>query len=375
MLKVAVNTRLLLPDRMEGIARFIHETTSRMVMNNPEVEFHFLFDRKFDDQFVYGDNVVPHVLRPPSRHPVLWYLWFEHSVYNFLSKNEIDVFYSGDMYLSLRSKTPTVYVSHDLNYIHYPKGLKISHLQFLKYYFPKYHKRADKIISVSNFTKKDIIKQYDIPGDKITVAYNDVPEGFKRFSNKEIQETRKRISSGAAYFIYIGSLHPRKNLESLLKAFDKFKAKEGGEIKLLIYGRIAFKASSIFEVYSRMNFKNHVVFIDNEVYSVQQILPAAHALCYPSLFEGFGIPILEAYKSGVPVLTSNTSSMPEVAGQGALLVNPNSVEDIANGMMALMSDDLCKQLISRSEIELSRFSWDDSAQKIFNQIKKLKPKP
>lgn len=370
-LKIAVNTRLLLPQRMEGIARFIHEISSRLVSNHPEVEFHFLFDRPYDDRFIYSDNVIPHVLFPPSRHPILWYWWFEYSVNRFLKKNDIDVFFSGDMYLSLKSKIPCLYVSHDLNYIHYPQGLRYSHQLFLKSFFPRYHRKADHIITVSEFSKSDIVQQYAISPDKISIAYNDVPSGFRKFNSEEIQSVRDRFSSSVPFFIYVGSLHPRKNLERLLRAFDKFKTENALPHKLLVYGRKAFKTGTIFSTYDTMQTKSEVVFVDQDQCSVPEILPAAEALIYPSLFEGFGIPILEAFHSGIPVITSNVSSMPEVAGNAALLVEPESIESISQAMHTILQPELRQRLLAEAEKQKKQFDWNRSAQLVWGELFKL----
>ena len=153
---IAVNTRLLLAHRMEGVARYIYETTKRMVINHPEVQFHFLFDRPFDEQFVFGDNVQAHVIGPQARHPILWYLWFERSLPAFFKKHKINAFYSGDMYLSLNTNVPTLMISHDLNYLHYPKGLRWSHLKYYQHYMPKFHLKADKLITVSKATLEEV---------------------------------------------------------------------------------------------------------------------------------------------------------------------------------------------------------------------------
>jgi glycosyltransferase involved in cell wall biosynthesis len=360
---------------MEGIARFIHETTRRMVVNNPDVEFHFLFDRKYDAQYIYGKNVTAHVLNPPARHPILWYLWFEHAVYSFLKNNKIDVFYSGDMFLSLRSKVPTLYVSHDLNYIHFPKGLKWSHLIFLQYFFPRYHARADHIVTVSKFSKKDIMHQFGIDADKITVAYNDVPEGFGPVSESNRHLIRNKFTEGHPFFIYVGSLHPRKNVSKLLMAFDVYKKSYSLATKLVIYGRKAFKTKDIFDVYNKMTYKEDVVFIDDKDCSVQEILPAANLMCYPSLFEGFGIPILEAFHAQVPVLTSNVSSMPEVAGEAAILVDPQNAEEIAEAMWRIESNPELQNLLKEKALQRTlEFSWDRSAKIIYDRLSELRSK-
>lgn len=371
-MQIAVNTRLLLAHRMEGVARYIYETTKRMVLAHPEVHFHFLFDRPYDDQFIFSSNITPHIVGLPSRHPLLWYLWFERSLPQFLNKHDIDVFYSGDMYLSLKADIPTLMISHDLNYLHYPDGLRWSHLKFYEYFMPKYHKAADHLVTVSEATKLDVIDKYGIVDADISVAYNAVPEGMEVLSYERIHAIRKEFTDGEPYFVYVGSLHPRKNIESLLKAYDTFRKKHDSNTKLLIYGRMAWKTSKIFSIYKSLEYKADVIFFGNEKLQVNEVIGAAEALCYISLFEGFGIPILEAFACGVPVITSNVSSMPEVAGDAALLVDPLDIEDIAERMIDLSSNDKLKaELIEKGHLQVQRFSWDTSAELIFKQLERL----
>lgn len=370
-LKVAVNTRLLLKHRMEGIARFIYETSKRMVKSHPEVEFHFLFDRPFDPSFIFEENVKGHVLSPQSRHPLLWYWWFEYSVYRFLEGNDMDAFFSGDMYLCLRTRVPTLYVSHDLNYLYYPDAVKRSHLKYMQRYFPRFHERADHIIAVSEFTRNDIVRQYGIDASRITVAYNDVPAGFRPFKEEEKQEIRKRFTHGNPFFIYVGSLHPRKNLERLLKAFDAFVERENSAMQLVIYGRKAFKTGGIFKTFKALSHRDQICFVDQSACAVPDILPAAEALLYPSLFEGFGIPILEAFHSGVPVVTSSVTSMPEVAGDAALLVNPEKIEEISAALTEVLKEDVRIRLLEKARLQKGRYSWDRSAEIIWTALSGL----
>ena len=373
-MQIAVNTRLLLAHRMEGVARYIYETSKEMVLSHPEVRFHFLFDRPYDEQFIFADNVIPHVIGWPSRHPLLWYLWFERSLPKFLRNNNIDVFYSGDMYMSLQADIPTLMVSHDLNYLHYPEGLRWSHLKFYQKYMPLYHKAADHLITVSEATKKDVIEKYNVKEDNITVAYNSVPSGFEMMTKEEIADVRMKFTKGCPYLVYVGSLHPRKNVERLLLAYDRYKSADDNadNIQLVIYGRKAWKTDAIFSIYNQMKYKEDVVFLSNEDATVHKITGAATAMCYVSLFEGFGIPILEAYKCGVPVITSNVSSMPEVAGEGALIVDPKNIASIAEGMSTIVNDEsLRRDLIQKGQKQLELFSWKKSADTIFEKLQKI----
>lgn len=164
-MNIGVNTRVLLKGRMEGVARYIYETLSRMVKDHPEDHFFFFFDRPFDPTFVFGDNVTPVVLFPQARHPILWYIYFEWSITRALEKYKIDVFLSPDNSLSLRTKVPTVLVTHDIAYAHFPDHLPKGVLRYCQKYIPKFNRRAEQIIAVSNATKQDLISTFDI--DKI----------------------------------------------------------------------------------------------------------------------------------------------------------------------------------------------------------------
>ena len=371
-LTIAINTRLLLPHRMEGIARFIHETTKRMVAEHPEHDFHFLFDRAYDEQYIYGDNVTPHVVYPPSRHPILWYIWFEHAVPRLLKKIKADVFLSGDMYISLASKVPSIMVSHDLNYVHKPEYITWSSRKYLGYYSRKYHEQADHLIAVSEATKQDIISTYNIEASKISIAYNDVPGGFVPMDNTAITSIRNRWTDEQPYFLYVGSLRPRKNIPALLEAFDIYKEKTSLPDKLVIYGRAAYKTQQITDIMEDMSFSSDVIFLNDSNLTVPEITGAARALCFVSLYEGFGIPILEAMHCDIPIITSTTSSMPEVAGDAALLVNPTDINEIAAAMERISTDNLLVQkLVENGKKQRQKFSWDKSADNIYEQIVKL----
>jgi len=357
---------------MEGVSRYIYETTKRMVLNNPDVEFHFFFDRPFDRKFIFADNVVPHILHPQARHPILWYLWFEFAVPKALIRNNIDAFYSGDMWSSLKTKIPTLLVSHDLNYLHYPKGIQWSHLKFLNYFFPKYHKNASHIVAVSQYSKHDIIDKFKIAPEKISVAYNSLPNNFRPLNENEKLEFKNKFTNGKDYFVYIGSMHPRKNLKRLLKSFEIYKKDSSSDDKLILFGRLAFKNTDLMSTFKALKCKDDIVFLSNEDCEISMALAASQALCYVSLFEGFGIPILEAFKCEVPVITSNVTSMPEVSGGAAYLVDPNSENDIANAMQEIRSNkSLQKELIEKGKYRLNDFSWDKSAEIIFNRLKEI----
>ena len=370
-MKIGINARVLLKGRMEGVCRYIHETTRRMVLAHPEDEFVFFFDRPFHPSFIYANNVIPVVLPPPTRDPILWRIWFEYVLPRAMRKYQLDCFVSGDMYASTRTEIPTILVSHDIAYAHFPDHIPKRVLNYYKKYFPLFHKNAAHIVAVSETTKNDLIKTYQIDSDKISVAYNDVPEGFQAFDEEEKQNTRNQFTDGQPFFIYVGSIHPRKNISGLIKGFEAFKIK-GYSHKLILLGRKAWKYEDIEQQINSSTFKKDIIFLDGKFHDPRIILPAADALCYVSLLEGFGIPIVEAMKSKVPVICSNVSSMPEVAGEAALLLDPSKPGEISGAMERIVSEKLLPlDLIKKGQQQLDKFNWNESADIIYRAVKSI----
>ena len=359
-MQIAVNTRLLLSNRLEGIGRFKHEVLRRLVERYPEHEFLFLFDRPFDERFLYGTNVYPLVVQPPSRHPLLWYLWFEWAVPTVLRRHKADVFLSMDGYCSLRTRVPTAMVTHDIAHVHYPLQVPRAARWYYQYFVPRYLKRADALVTVSDFCRLDISTQYGIPAGKIQVACNAAHPDFVPLSDVDKEQVKAQYAHGQDYFFYLGALHPRKNIIGLMEAFDRFKEQTGAPVKLLIGGRFAWQSGGIREAYERIGAKEDIEFLG---YVSDQDLPlitgAALAMTYVSLFEGFGVPIIEAMQAGVPVITSNVSSMPEVGGEAALLVDPKNEAEIAVAMQRIFNEpELSAQLIQRGYKQAQQFSWE-----------------
>lgn len=371
-MKIAVNTRLLLKDRLEGIGWFSYETLRRITTNHKEHQFYFLFDRKPDDSFIFSDNIEPVVVHPQARHPVLYYLWFEKSLPRALDRIKPDLFFSPDGYLSLATGVRSMNVFHDLNFEHFPEDLPLPERKFYRYYFPRYAKKANRIATVSEFSKRDIINQYDVDAGKIDVVYNGANEDFRPVTDETKAAVRNKYTDGKPYFVFIGSLHPRKNLANLFKAFDYFKKSNDLDTKLLIVGKKKWWTKKIRDAYEGMQAQEDVVFA-GRLGSVElcNVLGSALALTYVSYFEGFGIPILEGFRCETPVITSNVTSMPEVAGDAAVYVNPFSVSSISEGMARIAKDEkLRKELVEKGRTRRELFSWDRSAGLLWESMEK-----
>lgn len=372
-MNIAVNTRLLIKDRLEGIGTVIFETMKRITVQHPEHHFFFLFDRDYDDEFLFSDNITPIVIGPQARHPVLFYLWFEHSIPRILKDIKADLFISPDGYMSLSTKVKSLSIIHDLNFEQYPEHFPWLIKKYYHYYFPRFAKRADRIATVSEFSKHDIISRYKIDADKIDVIYNGVNENFKPQTQDSIIETRNRYSNGEPYFIFVGSIQPRKNIKNLLLAFDLFKGNHRQPFKLLIAGAKKWWTPDLQKTFEEMNYKNDVVFTGRVAEEeLIKITGTAFAMTYVPFYEGFGIPILEAFNSNIPVITSDITSMPEVANGAALLVNPHSSQSISVGMLAIVKDDKLKhELIAKGNLRKKDFSWDNSSDLLWKSIERL----
>ncbi len=262
---------------------------------------------------------------------------------------------------------------HDLNFEHYPEDIPFWARKHYRYYFPKYAQKADRIATVSEFSKQDIVKQYNVDPQKIDVVYNGASEGFKPLSEDEKTKVRNKHSEGNPYFIFVSALHPRKNLVNLFKAFDGFKEKRSSEVKLMVVGEKMWWTDAIKEAFENMKFKQDVIFSGRlQFEELQRVVASALALTYVSYFEGFGIPIVESFYAGTPVITSNITSMPEVAGDAALLIDPFSVESISNAMVQIESDEILrKSLIDKGVKRAKEFSWQKSADRLWESIEKL----
>jgi glycosyltransferase involved in cell wall biosynthesis len=371
-LKIAVNTRLFLKDKMEGMGWFGYESLKRIVLAHPEHDFIFIFDRAFSSEFIFASNVTPVVLFPPTRHPFLWVIWFEFMLPFVLRKHKPDLFLSPDGMISLLAKTKSLAVIHDLNFIYYRKDMPFLVESYYNFFFPRFAKKSVRLATVSEYSKMDIVKNYGISADKIDVVYNGSNALYQPISEEEKTTTKKELTSGNSFFLFVGAMHPRKNIVNLFRAFDAFKIQSKSLTKLVVVGNKMYWRSDIEAAYEAMEHKDEVVFTGRLTpEKLKNVLGSALALSYVPYFEGFGIPIVEAFYCEVPVITSKLTSMPEIAGDAALLVDPFSVDSIAAALFRIENEpELRAQLIEKGKIRRQEFSWDKTAAKLWSSIEK-----
>lgn len=341
-----------------------------MASAHPEHRFIFIFDREYDKKLSFPVNVKTVIAGPEARHPVLWWLWYNFSLPRLAKKYKADVLVSPDSFCSLTTSIPQCLVLHDLSFLHFPAFNKKSHLRFMKFFMPRFLKKAKSIATVSEFSKADIIKQYGIDSNKIDVVYSGVSDDFIPATIDEREKVKEEFTSGSEYFLFTGALHPRKNLMNLLKAFSVFKKRQKSGMKLVIAGRLAWKYEGFLNSLKSYKYRDDVVltgYVTRE--TITSLTASAYAMVYPSLFEGFGVPPLESMRSGVPVITSKNTAMQEICGDAALYADPNAPADIASQMMLVYKDeDLRKEMIAKGIEQAKKYNWNLTAELLWQSI-------
>jgi glycosyltransferase involved in cell wall biosynthesis len=261
---------------------------------------------------------------------------------------------------------------HDLIFRRYPAHHKRLNRWYLNATMPLFCRRADHIIAVSEQSKRDVIEAYGIPPEKITVIYEAADPRFCPQAAETIAAVRARYRLPDRYLLFVGTIEPRKNLGRVLTAFERLHA-EGLTDALVIVGKRGWLYDDFFARLEASPAKQAVIFPG---FVPDADLPAiysgAQALAFPSEFEGFGLPVLEAMACGTPVVCSNTSSLPEVTGDAALLVDPLDVDALTEALRRVLNDPaLAADLRGRGLVQAARFSWARAAEETLVVYRRL----
>ena len=358
---------------MDGIGWFTYHVLKRWVEQYPQHHFYFIFDRDYDSSFVFGENVTPMVVYPPARHPILWYIWYEIAIPRILKKINPDIFISLDTYTSIRWKGKKLTGIHDVAFALFDGHLGIMAQSFLRIFTPRYIECSDVIATVSHTTKKDLIEIYQCPEDKIVVSHNAPAVYYQPLPAHEIALFKEEHTAGTDFFLFVGSIHPRKNVLGLLKSFERFKDTYPSEMKLVLIGRMSWKCDDVASYLQEMKWKEDVItLLHSTPEEISKWMASATALMMTSFYEGFGVPLVEAMASGVPIICSNVSSMPEVAGSAAILVSPENPIEIAEAMHQLATNvDLRNKLIAHGREQVKQYHWDTAADILWDVVEKL----
>jgi len=293
-------------------------------------------------------------------------LWESLYLPFFLKNGGVDVFHGPAFMIPLlqKKKVRMVVTIHDIVAYLMPNTVPLKYAKYMQLLIKLVAMRADKIITPSTSTKNDLMNYLNITDSKIQVIHEGVSTKFKPLSSeKDHSYLQKKFGIKNQYMLFIGNLEPRKNIIRLMLAYDQARDKLNGNWQLVICGKKGWLYKEILETYNKLKRNGDIVLTNyvNEV-DLLELYRGADIFAFPTLYEGFGLPPLEAMASGVPVLTSNVSSLPEIVGDAALLVDPTSVDQISQGLVKLaLSESLRKNLREKGIRQASKFSWKKTA--------------
>ncbi|MDP2585409.1 MAG: glycosyltransferase family 1 protein [Candidatus Levybacteria bacterium] len=296
-----------------------------------------------------------------------------------LRRSKPDVFLSPTHYLPIFAPSISLISILDTSYIHFPELFKSVDLTQLTKWTKYSAKKARSILTISQASKDDIIKTYGIPEKEVVVTYPGIKKvlsgGYKVLSMSQLEE---KYGVKKDFILFVGTLQPRKNIARLIEAFSKFKTKDPRskiqDLSLVIVGKKGWKFEEILAAPKTFGVEKKVKFLDSVT---DEDLPAFYknAVCFvlPSLYEGFGLPVLEAMQYGCPVITSNISSLPEAGGDAALYVDPLDANDIAKKLELVINDnDLRQKFIKKGYEQIKKFSWEKTAKETLSALEGIK---
>jgi glycosyltransferase involved in cell wall biosynthesis len=382
-MKIGIDIRVIGKNRTGDEAYFFGLVKGLMEIDK-ENEYHLYTDRdpKSDPELAreierldLKDNFKINFVKKTNR--FLWNLWY---LPMYLRKNPVDIYHTQYIVPFWFPKNiKLVTTIHDISFNYFPEYIKKSDLFFLKTFIPRSIRKSYRVIAVSKYSREDIIKFYQSSDEKVDYTYNGIDfERFNQiFSESRKEDVRKKYRLPENFVLYIGTLQPRKNIPALVDAFSVLMEKnDQKDLKLVIAGNRQARNFDprIDEVIEKYNLQKNVLFpgwIDEE--DKPALYKLANCFVFPSLYEGFGIPIVEAMAAGTPAVCSNKTSLPEVGEEGVLLVDPENKEEFAKNINKILTDENFRVDLAKNGIEQAKkFSWQKTAMKTLEIYKQLK---
>ncbi len=363
-----------------GIGRFVRSLVGALSEIDSSTEYLLLYadpPRDVRPVIPRGHNFTSK--RIPLSERALSALWHRLSVplpVDLLT-GRVDVYHSPDFVLPPVRNAASVLTVHDLAFLLRPECADAGLRDYLEKTVPRSVARADYILADSVNTQDDLICLLGVPPAKVEVVPGGVDSRFAPVEDQEVlQQMRQRVSGGAPYILSVGMIEPRKNLVRLIEAFELLKARLSLPHRLVLAGKRGWLSDPIYKrartspLASQIEFPGFVAESD-----LPQLYSAADLFAFPSLYEGFGLPPLEAMACGVPVVTSRSASLPEVVGDAALTVDPESVEELADALAMLLQDAALRQrMMARGLIQSKKFTWQAAARRMLDVYRRLSTK-
>lgn len=363
---VAVNGRMLSSGRLDGIGWYAHELLQRLIVLRPDDHFVIVADRPFDDTPFRAGNTTVVVAGPPTRHPVLWHWWTQSVLPRTGRRHGAEAYLSFEGFIPLGATVPTVAVLHDMSHVTMPEQVSAGRARYYQWMYRRCVQAATRLGTVSETARGEICEHYHLAPEAVTVVPNGVRTLFAPLAPEAAAAVRTSVTGGRPYVLFVGTVQPRKNLERLIRAFAALRTTTSDPIALVIAGHTGWKNDAVHALIGSLGIAADVVlpgYVDDD--RLRQLYGAAELLAFVPLFEGFGVPVIEAMACGTPVVASAVSSVPEVGGDAAVYVDPYDVPAITQAMERLLTDrGLRAACVARGFDRATYYSWDRSARRL-----------
>lgn len=381
-MKISVNIQPLLHSDKSGIGFYEAELIKAISQIDKENEYMLdFFSFKNSDEKICAAS--KYACENSKLNPCKWFsatlyqlIWaFFPLPYRFFFKEKADISHFYNYHVPPFARGKKVAIIYDTVIKDFPETVRFKTKMMLKLTLKRSIKRADRIVTISKFSKRQIIRHFGVSPEKIDI----VPCGVNfdifnpNYSASLVAKTAAKYNISSDYILYLGTLEPRKNIERIIEAYSLLKSKTKTSPALVLAGGKGWLYESIFEKVKALGLEENIVFtgyVPDE--DVPLLMKGAMLFCFPSIYEGFGMPPLEAMACGTPVITSNNTALPEVVDDAAIQVDPYSVEKIAEALQSLVeSENLRTELSKKGLAQCQKFTWENSAKKMLEIYRKL----
>lgn len=358
-------------NKLDGIGTYTKQLSEHLTEYNNELTLHpFRFNLPHTNVqgkklFTFNHFQLSLALSTFLKKPFLSHKKLEQS---------INLLHATDHYIPKLKNTPVVATIMDAIPLSHPEWTSTELRKTKNFFWKQSVKWADRVITISNFSKLEIIEHFDIDAEKIDV----IPLGVNNLwgealEKKYIQGVKNKYQIADSFLISVGTLQPRKNTLRLIEAFQALHKDIRKNTQLIIVGRLGWGCNDVIEKLKSLEQQKNIVWLNYlEETELRALIQSATAIVHPSLYEGFGLPVLEAFSAGIPVVTSNITALPEVAENAAVMINPYDIESISDGMQNILEsgDDFRNMLIARGKARAQLFSWESTAKDTLEIYKK-----
>jgi glycosyltransferase involved in cell wall biosynthesis len=351
-----------------GISRYIAHLIPELAALDAENEYVILHSRKDRRNLASGPNQRRATCWTPSHHPLE-----RLALAVEVTPLGLDLLHSPDFIPPLDGRWKSVITIHDLSFLHFPETKDAASRRYYNGQIQAAVARADAILADSEATRQDVIAMLGVPPDKVTTVWAGIDAQFRPAPPEDIARVRAAHDLPGEYLLFVGTVEPRKNLAGLMRAYARLRAELNDVPALAVVGRRGWLNTPVHALPAELGIADQMHWIED---IPDDDLPAlysgASALCLPSLYEGFGFPVLEAMACGTPVVTSDRGSLPEVAGDAAILINPDDPADIAEGLRRALTDSaLAADLRRRGLAQAAKFTWADTARRALDVYRRV----